>query len=52
MTEPEHRIADHGACDGEDRADPDSWDDPDICAAWSDPPEIEPADTPIIDGLG
>lgn len=34
------------ACDGEDRHDPGSWDDPDIAEAWADPPEVEPADPP------
>jgi hypothetical protein len=28
----------------EDRTDPSSWDDPDICDAWDDPPEIEPSE--------
>ena len=38
----EGRADDWHACLGENRADPDSWDDPDITDAWEDPEEVEP----------
>lgn len=33
----------HG-CSGENRADPDSWDDPAICGPWQAPLEVAPAE--------
>jgi hypothetical protein len=46
---PEGRSDDFTACDGEDRRDPNSWDDPDILdEPWRAPEFIEPLDTHII----
>lgn len=41
----EGRADDWQSCQGEDRADPDSWDDPDIITEpWAEPDTIEPAE--------
>jgi hypothetical protein len=42
--EDHNGIADHAddVCAGENRRDPDSWDDPDICDAWEEPEEVKP----------
>ncbi len=34
------RADDWHVCQGENRSDPDSWDDPEIADAWADPKDI------------
>lgn len=41
---PEGRADDWQGCEGENRADPDSWDDPDIAEPWAEPDEIDAED--------